>query len=168
MSSFFEGLNRFLQGKPVFEDPNAAEDQSAPPPDDAHTPSSGINKADQHSFPVVRVERVTSHINGNHLQVYGEIKNEWSEEIMLDKILLLDVVRELDSYLSANEEREFLLYDGPCPTRQPYEAQLDYKTQKEGDYFRAIHDVGVEYDANDKTYSVDELRLRLPIRDIYG
>ena len=167
MPSFFEGLNRFLQGKPVFEDPNVPP-EAATQSDSTQVSPPTINKADQHSFPVVQVERVTSHVNGNHLQVYGEIKNEWSEEIMLDKIRLLNSVRELDSFLRGHEEREFLLYDGPSPTQQYYEAQLDYKTQKEGDYFQAIHDVGFEYDEKNKTYSVDELRLRLPIRDIYG
>ncbi|HEU5121938.1 MAG TPA: hypothetical protein VFT59_03760 [Candidatus Saccharimonadales bacterium] len=164
--SFLEGLNRFLQGKPVFEDPNASP---APTQAVSQEPASPvINKADERSFPVVRVEDVKSDIDGDRLRVYGEIKNEWHEEIMLDKIRLLNTVRELDSYLRANEQREFLLYDGPRPSRQYYEAQLDYKTRKEGDYFQAIHDVGFEYDGSDKTYSVDELRLRLPIRDIYG
>lgn len=165
--SFFEGLSRFLQGKPVFEDPNAPKESAKQPSGTDKTPA-GINKADQRSFPVVRIEDVASHMDGDHLQVYGEIKNEWPEEVMLDKIRLLNTVRELDAYLGGSEVREFLLYDGPTPARQYYEAELDYKTRKEGDYFRAIHDVGFEYNGTTKTYSVDELRLRQPIRDIYG
>jgi hypothetical protein len=170
--SFFEGFSRFLQGKPVFEDPNASSAPAAPAP--ANEPSAiapqepTLNKGDRHTFPVVQVEDVKSHINGDHLQVYGEIKNEWSEAIVLDKIRLMNMVRELDYDLQPGQEREFLLYDGPRPTQQFYEAQLDYKTKNEGDYFQAIHDVGFEYDGNSKTYSVDELRLRRPIRDIYG
>ena len=166
--SFFEGLGRFLQGKPVFVDPDAKEGDPVEQSSVEGKPVSGINKTDQHSFPVVRVERIKSHINGDHLQVYGVVKNEWPEEILLDKIRLLNTTRELDEYLNGDEEDELLLYDGPRPTQQYYEALIDYKTRKEADYFQAIFDVGFEYDGNSKTYSVDELRLRLPIRDIYG
>lgn len=173
MPGFFDFMKRMAEGRPIFDDPNttpppAGAGQQTPPPAPAETQKTAINKADQNSFPVVHVKRVTSRISGNKLQVYGWIKNEWPEEIMLDKIRLLNMKRELDSYLRGGEEREFLLYDGPRPTQQYFEAQLDYKTQKEGDYFQAIHDVGFEYQGQDKTYSVDELRLRHPIRDIYG
>jgi len=164
---FFEFMKRIVEGRPVFDDPNAAPSSSVPVAPSA-TPETAINKSDQNSFPVVRVKRVTSHLNGPKLQVYGWIKNEWPEEIMLDKIRLLNAKRELDSFLRGGEEREFLLYDGPRPSQQYFEAELDYKTQKEGDYFRAIHDVGFEYHDGDKTFSVDELRLHYPIRDIYG
>ena len=168
--SFFDGLGRFLQGKPVFEDPNADKETGTNPENQSQPvdTSPKIDKADHNTFPVVRIERVKSHINGDHLHVYGEVKNEWPEEIMLDKIHLLGTVRELDTSLRGHEEKDLLLYDGPRPKQQYYEAELDYKTQKEGDYFQSIHDVGVEYDGNDKSYSVDELSLRPPIRDIYG
>jgi hypothetical protein len=168
MSSFFDGLNRFLQGKPVFEDPNAPRDQEAEQQPAQEKPVGDIDKADHHSFPVIRIERIKSHINGDHLTVYGDVKNEWTEEIVLDKVRLLGATRELDDYLQGGEQHEFVLYDGSRPSSPVYEAQIDYKTKQAGDYFQAVFDVGFEYDGNDKTYSVDEMRLRLPIRDIYG
>lgn len=171
MPSFFDFMKRMVEGRPVFDNPDEPPSQppqqsSSPAPPPEQKPS--FDKGDQHSFPVVYVKRVSSRPSGNKLQVYGWIKNEWPEEIMLDKITLLNTKRELDSFLRGNEEREFLLYDGPRPTHEYHEAELDYKTQKEADYFRAIHDVKFDYHQEDKTYTIDDMHLRRPIRDIYG
>lgn len=166
MSGFFDVLKRLAQGKPGFEN---EEDVAAQKPEPVpNEPQATIRKGDENSFPVVHVTRLAPRLNGARLQVYGWIVNMWPEEIMLDKIRAFGGVRELDSFLRGHEEREFLLYDGALPTRQEYEALLDYKTQHEGDYFEAIHDVKYTYRAEDKTYIPDEMRLRHPIRDIYG
>lgn len=168
--SFLDGLGRFLQGKPVFEDPNGppSEPETSPPQQALSEGSPGINKADQHSFPAVRIEEVSSHESHGHLEVHGEVKNEWQDEIILDKIYLFNTSRKLDVFLQADEEREVLLYDGPAPMQPYYVAKLDYKTRKEGDYLQATYEAKLDYNAASKSYSTDELRLRLPIRDIYG
>ncbi len=167
--SFLDGLGRFLQGKPVFEDPNAPVDRVAPAPQQSPSEDrTGVNKADHNSFPVIRIEEVSSHESNGHLEVHGEVKNEWHDEVVLDKIQLFNTSRKLEVFLRADEEREVLLYDGPAPMQPYYEALLEYKTRKEGDYFQATFEVKLDYDAATKTYSTDELRLRLPIRDIYG
>lgn len=85
---------------------------------------------------------------------------------MLDKVLIFNATRELDAFLRANEEREFLVYSGPKLQQQYREAQLDYKTRREGDYFRSVHDVTFTYQP-DKTYNVNEVRLLPPVHDIY-
>jgi hypothetical protein len=86
---------------------------------------------------------------------------------MLDKIRLLNTTRELDSFLRGGEEREFLVYDGPKLQKEYHEAQIDYKTQREADYFQATFDVKFNYHGNDGTYTVSEMHLHGPIRDIY-
>ena len=170
--SFFSGLGRMVRGEPVFQDSDNQERSRTAPtqPDQAPSEKQGpsFDKGDERSFPVVEIVRVDSRHEGERLKIYGWIKNQWPEQIMLDKIRIMGMKRELDTYLNGNEERQFLLYDGPRPKTQVHEAELDYKTQNEGDYFQAIHDVGFEYHEKDASYSVDELRLRRPIRDIYG
>jgi hypothetical protein len=166
---FLDFVNRMVQGKPVFEDsstqkPSSNTGQSLTNPE----PLSGINKADEHTFPVVKVTKVINHEDSTKLRIYCRFLNTWPEEIMLDKIRLLGTTRELDSFLRGGEDHEFLVYDGPKLQKEYHEAQLDYKTQREADYFQATFDVVFNYHGSDKTYTVSEMHLRQPIRDIYG
>lgn len=164
---FFDVMRRMAEGKPAFEDENAGTPQNQQP-NPEQKPQAQIKKGDDHSFPVVYVKRTKTNLNGNKMDVYCQIVNDWPEEVMLDKITIGGAKREIDNFLKGHEEREFLVYSGPRFSQQVYEAQLDYKTQHEGDYFRAVHDVTCAYHDEDKTYSVNELRLRRPILDIYG
>jgi hypothetical protein len=173
--SFFDFLDRMVQGKPVFDANDKTSEQhknTVQPPaqsQEAEKPSGPvIRKGDESSFPVAYIKHATTHFNGNKMQVYCQIVNKWPEEIMLDKIHIFGATREIDNFLQGNHEHEFLVYDGPKLQKQDYHAQLDYKTREEGDYFEAIHDVTFMYHEEDKTYSVNEIRLHLPIRDIYG
>ena len=127
-----------------------------------------IVKGQASSFPVVRIKNLKPHINGNRLQLYCYIVNDWPEEVEVDKIRIFDTKRELDTPMAGHEEREFLIYDGPALTREHHEAQLDYKTHKEGDYFETVYRVTFAYNANDKTYLPSEMHLEGPVRDIYG
>jgi hypothetical protein len=171
--SFFSIMGRMIEGKPAFEDESQQKDgneEAQPSAQESKptAPQSTIDKSNENTFPVVYVKRVKVSLNGNNMEVYAQIVNEWSEEIMLDKIRLANATQEIDNTLRGNEEREFLIYRGPKLSNECFEAQLDYKTQNEGDYFQAVHDVKCTYDASDKTYTIDEMRLRRPIRDIYG
>jgi hypothetical protein len=181
MPGFFDFLDRMVRGEPVFDDQDGdgkkpvfesdeakqaqTEQKQAPAPEPT---GPVIRKGDESSFPVVRVKKLTPRINGTKMQVYGWIENEWPEEIMLDKIRWLGITREIDSFLKGHEGRDFLLYDGPLLPHEEHEAQLDYKTQRDGDYFESVHEVTFTYHQNEKLYSVNEIRLREPIRDIYG
>ena len=168
MAHFFEFIQRMIAGKPVFED--ETKHDVAPRPIDtpaSDVSQSAIRKNEQQTFPVVRIRRVSTHLDGDTVRIYCHIQNTWPQEIMLDKIRLLGTMRELDTYLRGGEEREFLVYKGPKLTQEVHEAQLDYKTVQEGDYFRAMHDARFTYHPGDKSYTLDELRLHMPIRDIY-
>lgn len=163
---FMDFLGRMAGGKPIFdEDTSAKENATAPP--EADLLESTLQKSDSHTFPNVHVKRVSTRLNGATMQVYCQILNTWNQEVMLDKITLLGVKHEIDDYLSPNEEQQFLVYDGPMPADQNREAFLDYKVRDTGDYFQSVHDVTFMYHDDSKRYSVNEMRLRLPIRDIY-
>ncbi len=170
-------MNRMVNGEPVFQDnpkddeprinaEKAPEPTPQPPEETSSRPA--IRKGDESSFPLVYIKRTKSRLDGPKMQVYCQIVNTWPEEVELDKITMLGVKRELDVYLRGGEEREFLVYDGPRVDHEQHEAQLDYKTKEERDYFQAIHDMTFTYHPDDKTYSVNEMHLREPIRDIYG
>ena len=178
----FDFLDRMAKGEPVFDDESSTakdrDNRVSFKPDEvkqapeqkpaAEATGPVIRKGIDSSFPVVYIKRLTPRQNGTKVQVYGQIKNEWPEEIMLDKIRWLGGTRELDSFLRGNEEREFLLYDGPMLSGEPHEVLLDYKTTRDNDYFEAVHEVTFTYHANEKLYSPNEIHLRHPIRDIYG
>lgn len=168
--TFSDFLTRMLNGQPVFDanDEPASGVVAKPASPTPQLPQSAIRKNDAASFPVVYVKHVTTHLHGRDMEIYCQIHNKWPEEIMLDKIHLLGITSELDAYLSADDVSDFLVYKGRKLQKEAYEAQLDYKTRREGDYFASTHDVKCAYHADDKTYSVTDMRLRLPIRDIYG
>lgn len=165
MSSFFEFMKRAVEGKPIFDDAAATSPTTEKPSVEPSQPA--IRKGDDHSFPVVYIKRATTKFGSTDMQVYARIVNTWHEEVMLDKIYILNVKRELDTFLRAGEEREFLVYSGPKISQQHHDAQLDYKTRGEGDYFQSVHDVTFTYHS-DKTYSINEIRFDPPVRDIYG
>jgi hypothetical protein len=173
MGHIFEFMRRMAEGKPVFEDadahdePKKQEDQSISPDPVVQQPEPLIRKNEDQTFPVVEIKRVTTHLDGDNIQIYCHFKNTWEQEVMLDKIRLLDTTHELDTFLRGGEDREFLVYKGPKLRHEYHEAQVDYKTVKEGDYFRAVYDVTFTYNPMDKSYTVNEMELHLPIRDIY-
>ncbi len=134
----------------------------------APQPESGIIKGRDSSFPLVFVKRLKPHINGTRMQLYCYVVNGWPEEVELDKIRIFGTTRELDTALRAHEEREFLIYDGPVLTREYHEAELIYKTHKEGDYFETVHTMTYAYNATDKTYLPSDIHVEGPVRDIYG
>lgn len=176
MPGFFDFLDRMVRGEPVFDDQNEPAKKPDLSSDEAKqaqaTPTEPagpvIRKGDESSFPVVRIKKLTPRMSGDKMQVYGWIENEWPEEVMLDKIRWLGTTREIDSFLRGRESREFLLYDGLLREREDRDVLLDYKTQRDGDYFQATHDVTFTYLPNEKRYVVNEIRLEGPIRDIYG
>lgn len=170
MPGFFESMKRMAQGKPLYDDPNVMPSHSDAQPQSHEVEShqSRIQKGNDRTFPVVYVKRTATRMNGSNMQVSVHILNTWPEPVELDKIRLLGTTHELDAPLRSNQEREFVVYNGPRPKNKVTQAQLDYKTHHERDYFEAIHDVTFMYHDDDQTYSVDQLRLRMPIRDIYG
>lgn len=177
MPGFFESMKRIAQGKPVFD---AADNQGeyAPNHPEHHEVQGGqhastehqsrIMKGNDRTFPVVYVKRTVTRFDGPNMAVYCDILNTWPEPVELDKIHILGKTHELDAPLRAGQEREFVVYKGPRVKQKITQADLEYKTHHEHDYFKAIHDVTFMYHSEDQTYSVDELRLRMPIRDIYG
>lgn len=174
---FFDFLDRMAKGEPIFqEDEDKAEKKNADDsgsdapeqPIPAPKPEAMIQKGVESSFPLVHIRQTKVHGDSNHIQVYCHIANTWPEEVELDKIRIFNTKRELDTYLRGHEEREFLVYDGPALTREYHEAQLDYKTQKEGDYFETIHDVTFTYRPQEKVYVPATIELHHPVRDIYG
>lgn len=173
MAGFFQAMKRIIQGKPVF-DTHDPRDGYAPSTQPSHTPQAPtapaqklVQKGNARTFPVVYVKRTITRQNGPNQQVSVRILNTFPQEIELDKIRLMNTSRDLKTKLRPNEEREFMVFQGPRLPREQYrEALLDYKTI-DGDYFESIHDVEFQYES-DKTYSVEELHLKMPIRDIYG
>jgi hypothetical protein len=164
---FMDFLGRMAGGKPIFDEGAAAKNNDTPQQPVDSQPETGLEKSDPHTFPDVHIKRVSTRINGENMQVYCQILNTWNQEVMLDKITILGTKHEIDDFLNANEEQQFLVYDGPMPTDQNREAFLDYKIRDTGDYFQSVHDVTFMYHDDTRRYSVNEIRLRLPIRDIY-
>lgn len=183
---FFEGLSRLAKGEPVFQDGDGKEDRSAF--DVGNTPQQpaadhgasgqhagqtqghdlGIVKGRSSTFPVVVVKRTRTQMSGSNQNVYCSIVNRSKVAVEVEEIHLNGSSRNVGGYLKPGEEREWLCYSGPRRTSEAYkEATLNYKVDENGDYFQTIYDVEYQLES-DKTYSVEELHWRQPVRDIYG
>lgn len=135
--------------------------------DSTENPQKGIIKGQDGTFPQVLIKGLKPHLSGSHMQLYCHIANDWTEEVEVDKIRIFGAKRELDTTLAPHEEREFLVYDGPALSQEYHEAELDYKTKREGDYFRTVYTITFAYNGSDNTYLPSEAHLDGPVRDIY-
>lgn len=184
---FFESLKRMAEGKPVFDvndqtrgwvgkdgqqrqvsgpaqAPQQAPQTSQQQPEAS---KSSIIKGNSSTFPVVYVRRTRTQLSGSNQTVYVSILNSWNEPVELEEFDLMGRSQHLSAHLQPGQEREFMVYSGSRSSREGHrEATLNFKTEM-GDYFQALHDVEYQME-QDQTYSVEELRLRQPIRDIYG
>jgi hypothetical protein len=181
MGQFLEFMKKMVEGKPVFEDENrtttsASQDTPKSPfgapvlPTNSTPPDgkdSGIVKHRSDSFPVIEVRRVKTHDDGNNIQIYCQLQNTWHEEILIDKIRLLGTKLELDYRLPPGDVRDFLVYKGPRLRTEDKQAEIDYCTSRGKDYFRAEFIVKYTYNQEEGTYTIDEMTLDDPIRDIY-
>jgi hypothetical protein len=187
MPTFFEAVKRIIQGKPVYDASNETpisteqpfnpeqqvgmnenEELGATPGQPVEAEHSPILKNDARTFPVACIRKTITRFNGPTMQVCCFIQNRFSEPLDLHKIELLGRELELKRPMQPNEEREFIVYEGPLvESPKEHQALLVYKTEK-GDYFEAIHDIRFKFNYVAKTYYVDEINLRLPIKDIYG
>jgi hypothetical protein len=186
MAGFLRGLTRLIKGEPVFDpndqnkgwnDKNGDPSQPIPGaeptegqqplPAQPQAPRTTVVKGQASTFPVVFVRRTRAHSNGSNMDVYCSIRNNSKGPVEVEEINLAGRSRRMGGYLRAGEEREWLCYSGPRLKSEAYkEASLNYKDEL-GDYFQSIYDVEYQLES-DKTYSVEELHLRLPIRDIFG
>lgn len=187
MPGLFESIKRMAQGKPVFDandsnagwndkDGNARDVQqqdagqqaAAQQPQKPQGRSDGVIKGQASTFPVVVVKRTRTQLSGTNQAVYCSIVNRSNVAVEVKKIRLGGSSRDLGGFLRAGEEREWLCYNGPRFSSEVYrEASLDYMVDETRDDFQSIYDVEYQYES-DKTYSIEELHWRQPIRDING
>lgn len=195
MPSFFQSLKRLVTGQPVFQDSDPShgqvetkrpivDDPSVPQinPNDSFAPAAPVEQpapqerqratpldaSGRKIMPVVQIDDIRCTEKGDNMECWAYIQNESEQPIELDKILLLGTKRELDRPLKPGEKRQFMVYSGPRPKDKYKNICEVHYFDKDRDYFSAIHDVQFDWHDEDKTYTIDELKLRLPIKDIYG
>jgi len=182
MPGFFESMKRMIVGQPVFDtndDQSGWVGKNGQPQEATQQPQPGqpvaeperkssVVKGQTSTFPVVVVKRTRTQLSGSNQTVYCSVVNRFTEAVEVEEIELMGNSRNLGGYLRPGEEREYMVYNGPRQTHEGHkEAKLNYKVDETGDYFQSIYDVEYQLE-NDKTYSVEELHFRGPIRDIYG
>jgi hypothetical protein len=185
---FFESLKRMANGEPVFQqgDDNRgwagsdgqerkpaegaqAPEQQGQPQQPAHVVDSGIQKGNPSTFPAVYVKRTRTTQSGSNQTVYVSIYNSSNLAVELEGFEIMGRSQHYNYDLRPGEEREVMAYNGSrSKSEGNHEARLTYKTDEGKDYFQSIHDVEYQFEQHDQTYSIEEVRLRMPIRDIYG
>ena len=168
---FWNGINKLILGKPVFEDQPTVRDKIVSADDQSYDEATQANNpfVDQHGkkiIPEVRIEHVTSHINGLSFTTTAWMKNVSTLEIELDKITVLGYRVEIDRRLRPQEAHEITLYKGPAlKDNHNHKAILQYKIVENGDYFSAEYTVEFKYES-DGTYTIKALQPNYGVRDI--
>lgn len=164
----YDTPNTTAYDAPIAEEAIQGEDSETTAESHEDSEHSSIVKNDPRTFPVAFIHRTITKFNGSNMLVYCYIRNAWNESLDLHKIEAFEKETELKRPIHPGEEHEFLIYEGP-QLESPAEhlALLAYKTET-GDYFEAIHEVTFKFNYVAKSYYVDDIRLRLPIKDIYG
>lgn len=168
---FWNAVNKMVQGKPIFEDQPTVRDKITGAAEQPQGEAAQNNNpfVDQHGkkiIPEVRIEHVTSHINGPSFTTTAWIKNVSTLEIELDKITILSNRVEIDRRLRPQEAHEVTLYRGPAlKHNHDHKAILQYKIVQNGDYFTAEYTVEFKYES-DATYTIKALQPNYGVRDI--
>lgn len=188
MPSIFRTIARAMQGQPLFDqneaqqnnqeptidpfghpvaasNPQPTPQAQQPPQADSQEPT--INRSDSRTFPVVRIKHSATRIYNGQMEVRGRIINESPFTVDVHKAEMLDTVTDIKCPLGPGQEREFLLYHGPCMhDDRDHDMSIEYKAET-GAYFKALHDIKYQINA-DRSYTIDELRLRQPIHFVAG
>lgn len=174
---FWDVTKRVFSGKPGFEVPKSDDswDSDEPTTDFAEERQAKRQQAETDSLidakgykqpPVVSLTNVKSDRSDRFLELWVTIRNQSDRDVILDKIVILGAKMGLNYPLGAGDQRVFRAYRGQVPTSDAYKkAELYYKDEPTGDYFRADHLVQYQYEA-DKTYEVVDFDLIEPIYDI--
>jgi hypothetical protein len=185
--TIWQSLGRLIKGEPVFQpgdQQGSNKPANLPPPnggqpmqqDTAHhaasenlpaaaAPAHSVPNMGPKVLPLVAVQRIEPHINGEHVEYYFALENHSEERVELDKIRILNVQRELDNFLNPREEKEFLVYSGPRPRNSAYnQAEIFYKNAH-GDYFKSTHFVEFDHQP-DNSYTIARVRFMPPVRDV--
>jgi len=164
MPSFFEGLKRLVQGKPVF----TADDTQRPKaisPRPMQPQSSPVISGPK-VIPQVYVERTESESHGNGMRCKITIQNASQAHITLQYIELLGQTRELGRIVDPGEEYELLWDFATRPRDTTYDdCNLYYKDSATTDAFCSRHTVTFEKQS-DTGFTVARIAFYPPIRDV--
>lgn len=150
--------------QPLTNAQQPAQPQQTPP-----EPYGGIIKGNYNTYPQVVISRTRTQLNGANQTVYCSVINRSQVPVEVEELHVLGHSRNLGGYLRPGEEREYMVYNGQRFTSEGHkEAYLNYKVDETGDYFQSVYDVEYQFEQGDRTYSVEQLHWRSPIRDIYG
>lgn len=165
MPGFFETMSRMFKGEPVFKSEDSVTSDAPTITPDTRPAKVRSSRTDGKLAPVVVIDRIECDIEKSHMTLTAEIKNRHSEQIFLDKILILNNHYELDRDMRAGEEHTFRIYNGPRPVDTHLtRCELRYRNTA-GDYFSAIHFVEFRK-LQDGMYVVEQIRFLPPVKDI--
>jgi hypothetical protein len=186
MPSIFKTVANAMQGKPLF-DANQAQQPMAPvalnglnvppnlgqpvmqnqPQPQLRAQEPAINRNDSRTFPTVRVRHTATRLLNGQMEVRSRIINESPFKVDVHKVEILGTATDIRYPLSPGQDKEFLVYKGPCKQNDAsHDMSIEYKTES-GMYFKSIHNIRYQMNA-DRSFSIDELNLQQPIRHIAG
>lgn len=160
MAGLFSALGKILRGQPVFdEQPSRDEEANG-------MQSSDVPAASQPKTPplvtIVRVEY--NELGNNQMSLNFHIQNQSDQVVELCRLELIGHSKGLGDTLRQGESKEITeVYRGPMlPNTSDRHAELEYKVAG-GDYFKTIHRLGYNYEANN-IFGVNAVYYEPPIR----
>lgn len=189
MPPFIKTVAKAMQGKPLFDATEVQQDGQQPPITNLNLPNLDqlptqteaqpqpvqpvevqeptINRNDSRTYPSVRVRHTATRLYNGQMEVRSRIINESPFKVDVHKVEMLGTVTDIRYPLGPRQDKEFLVYKGPCQQNDAYhDMAIEYKTES-GTYFKSIHNIRYQMNA-DRSFSIGELNLRPPIRLIAG
>lgn len=164
MASFFDGLKKMAQGKPVFDGDESASQQSTAA-SSASEPDTQTPTSQPKILPQIIIERFKYSESGDRIDYFFTFQNSSTVAVELDKILIFDTHREINNYLRPGEKREYKTYSGSRHTIAPNtQCELTFKDPS-GDYFKTVHYIESQKDG-DGIYRIKHVKFIPPVRDV--
>ena len=167
MAGFFRGVGRFLNGQPVFQANDGADDvlqqQAAQPATQPHPTEPAAASAANKPLPFVNIRRWDHEYHGDNLQVNLMFHNTSQESLELDHILFLGQETEFEEILEPGEMHELkAYYGGPLEHDTYTKAEVWYKDEARN-LFCSLYTL--EYRINSQQqYEITRFRFVAPVR----
>lgn len=162
---FFDGLGRFISGKPVFEDEGSQSNQPAA----TSAPDSTRTSVDARGYKIVpkfEVSQLRTTRDGDQMTSELWVQNQSDETIRIDSIGVADQRQVFNRELGPQAGHQFIIYRGPVQRDESrHKAKIVYRLVRSDDLFEEEYFVEFSREP-DGAYLIEEFHLNGPTRDI--
>lgn len=159
---FFDGLGRFLNGQPVFQNDKELHEEIKPA-DSNKTP---LDSHGRKIIPKLELSHMHTHRNGQDMTTTVWITNASEQKVRIDYSYVLGQKQQFNRELGPEAGHEFVIYRGRVAKNEhDHRARIVYRLMANGDLFEEEYFVEFNRES-DGAYLLEEFHEEGPTRDI--